>query len=285
MNDAVTAQLGARTENRALRERINRRSPLPLHSQLSRVLAEQILRGEWKPTERLASEPEISEQFGVSRATVRHALQALESEGLIERIKGRGTFVADTRKRSWLLQSSQGFFHEEVGLGFNVTSEVLRAEVAPLPYWAAGALQLPEGGTGVVLERVRRVDGLVALHVTDYLPPSLSHAALSADAAEGSLYECLERQAGVTVYGGRRTLDASHAKPEIARLLEVGPRTALLLIESTSWDADLRPFHCYQTWVRTDRVRIDIDVVLSPSAAPVDARGGTLSSSSQRDGG
>ena len=247
--------------------RIDRTSPVPLYFQLSRLLAEDIVRQRWARGERMMSEPELSGEFGVSRATVRQALQRLESEGLTQRIKGRGTFVADSRERSWLLQSSGGFFHEEVDrLGLNVTSKVLRAEVGPLAHWPAAALGRREGSEGVILERVRYVDGRVALYVTDYLPPGLAACALSLEREDGSLYDRLEEREGVTVYGGRRTLEALSVEQPVADLLEVKPRTPLVFIESVSWDAELRPFHAFQLWLRTDRIRVEVQVTRTQNA-------------------
>jgi GntR family transcriptional regulator len=242
-------------------EKIDRRSPMPLYFQLARMLTDEIARGRWKPGDRLASEAEICQVYGVSRATVRQALLRLENEGMIERFKGRGTFVADSRHRSWLLQSPEGFFHGELGrFGLNVTSRVLRAEVGSLPGWASQALGLPDDSEGVVLERLRSLDGNVALHVTDYLLPRYASAVLSLQQRDGSLYDRLSEELGVTVHGGRRIIEASHAPAQIAKLLEVGPRTPLLLIESISWDAQQEPFHCYQSWLRSDRVPVEIQV-------------------------
>jgi GntR family transcriptional regulator len=247
--------------------RIDRSSPVPLYFQLSRLLTEDIVRHRWARGERMMSEPELSSHFGVSRATVRQALQRLESEGLTRRIKGRGTFVAESRERSWLLQSSGGFFHEEVDrLGLNVTSKVLRAEVGPLAHWPAETLGRPVGSDGVILDRLRYVDGRVALFVADYLPPHLADSALSLGQQDGSLYDRLEEREGVTVYGGRRTLEALKAEQPIADLLEVKLRTPLIFIESISWDAELRPFHAFQLWLRTDRIRVEVQVTRTQSA-------------------
>jgi len=158
---------------------VDRRSPVPLYFQLARLLAGEIESLGWPAGHRLSSEADICQRYGVSRATVRQALQRLENEGLIERFKGAGTFVADTRGRSWLLQSPAGFFHDEVGrAGVEVTSKILRAQVTGLPRWAAAALGLDDGAEGVVLERLRYADGRVALHVTDYLPAVHAAAAL-----------------------------------------------------------------------------------------------------------
>lgn len=245
------------------RDTIDRRSPMPLYFQLARLLIDDINSGRWQAGDRLPSESEICDRYGVSRATVRQALLRLENEGMIQRLKGRGTFIADSRHRSWLVQSSEGFFHDEVGrFGLNVTSRVLRAELTPLPRWATQALSLPDDAEGVVLERLRFIDGNVTLHVTDYLPSLYAGAALSLQRRPGSLYDRL-REVGVTVHGGRRIIEAARAAADIAKLLEVGPRTPLLLVESVSWDARLEPFHCYHSWVRTDRLPVEIEVTRS----------------------
>jgi GntR family transcriptional regulator len=247
---------------------INRDSPLPLYYQLARMLTDDIARGRWAPGDRIASEPEIGALYGVSRATVRQALQRLEGDGLIQRIKGRGTFVADTRSPSWLLQSSSGFFHEEVDrMGFDVSSDITRAERAALPSWVCDAFGLPKESEGGILERVRRLDGRVALFVIDYVRAELASAALSLLHEDGSLYDRLQEREGLTVAGGQRTLESVRAEARLAELLEVKRREPILFIESVAWDADLRPFHCFQTWVRTDRIRIEMQVTRTPGSA------------------
>jgi GntR family transcriptional regulator len=267
--------------------KIDRSSPLPLYFQLARLLTEDIVRGRFSPGDRLTSEPDIGDQFGVSRATVRQALQRLESDGLIQRIKGRGTFVSGSREHSWLLQSSGGFFHEEVErLGFDVTSEILRAEVAPLTHWASDALGLVEGTRGVILERLRFIDGKGALYVADYLPVRFADAALSLADEDGSLYDRLEARAGVTVHGGRRTLEAVHAEARVTQILGIKPRAPLLFIESVAWDAERQPFHAFQSWLRTDRIRVEVEVTRKqgvdlPANPPVESEPAT---NPKRDG-
>jgi GntR family transcriptional regulator len=267
-------------------EKIDRRSPMPLYFQLARLLTGEINVGRWRAGDRLPSETEICATYGVSRATVRQTLLRLENEGLIQRLKGRGTFIADARHRSWLVQSSEGFFHDEVGrFGLDVTSRILRAELAPLPRWASQALKLDDNSQGAVLERLRFINGQVALHVTDYLLPRYEHAAVSLRNRDGSLYDRLREDAGVWVHGGRRVIEAAYATARVAKLLEVGPRTPLLLIESVSWNARLEPFHCYQSWLRTDRLTVEIEVArVAAGTSPVRGRtDGRIAL--QRDGG
>jgi GntR family transcriptional regulator len=241
--------------------RIDRRSPMPLYFQLARLLTAEIKAGRWGVGDRLPSESAICDSYDVSRATVRQALVRLEHEGLIHRLKGRGTFIAEPRHRSWLVQSSEGFFHDEVDrFGLEVTSRILRAELAPLPRWASHALRLPDDSAGVVLERLRFINGNVALHVTDYLLPRYGHAAASLQQRDGSLYDRLREESGAFVHGGRRIIEAACAPASVAALLDVAATTPLLLVESISWNATHEPFHCYHSWLRTDRLVIEIEV-------------------------
>jgi GntR family transcriptional regulator len=240
--------------------RIHRASPVPLYFQLVRALREEIVSGRWPPGERLASEPDLGKHFSVSRTVVRQALARLEDEGLLLREKGRGTFVADGRDRSWLLQSSEGFFQDEAERhGLPVTSEVLRNEVAPLPDWAADALGLPRGSEGPTIVRLRAIEDQVALYTENHLHPKLADTVLGLK-PDASLYEALEREHGLVINGGRRVVEAVTAGEELAALLEVQPGAALAFIESVSWDDELRPFDCYQAWLRTDRTRIEVQV-------------------------
>jgi GntR family transcriptional regulator len=190
---------------------------------------------------------------------VRQALGRLEQRGLIDRLRGQGTFVQRGEPGLWLLQSSEGFFQDEVDrLGRTVTSEIRRAERGPLPGWACRALELPARSEGVTLERLRSVDGEVALYVVNHLPEDVADAALALGNPNESLYRRLEQQAGIVARGGRRTLEAVAAEPWLAELLELKPGAPVAFIQSVAWDSELRPFDCYRAWLRTDRTRIDI---------------------------
>lgn len=241
--------------------RIDRSSPIPFYFQLKKVLAEEIAAGRWAVGERLPSEPAICRHFDVSRTTVRQALAELESEGMIRREKGRGTFVAQPRGSAWLLQSSHGFFEEAVKAGRTVTSRVLRRAEGPLPTWACDALNLPADSEGVTLERLRWLDDRLVMYVINHLPARLAETVLSADLENGSLYRTLEEREGLTVFGGRRLVEAVTALEDLASLLEVEPGSPLLFVESVSWDRDLRPFECYRAWHRRDRTKVEVQVV------------------------
>jgi GntR family transcriptional regulator len=240
---------------------IDRRSPIPFYFQLKKLLEELITSGRWAPGARLPSEPAMCRQFSVSRTTVRQALSALEGEGLIWREKGKGTFVAEPRSATWLLQSSHGFHEEAVRSGHRVTSKVLRREVETLPQWAADALGFQLGSEGVTIERLRWIDEHLVMYVLNHLPADLAETVLAADLKAGSLYGVLEQTSGLSVFGGRRVVEAVTAEKDLARLLEVEAGAPLLFVESVSWDETMRPFECYRAWHRADRTKIDVQVV------------------------
>lgn len=240
---------------------IDRASPVPFYFQLAELFEQEIASGRWPAGTRMPSEPELCSHYGLSRTTVRQALARLEQRRLIERLKGQGTFVQRTETGLWRLQSSAGFFQEEVDRsGRTVTSRILRAERGTLPGWASDALDLSPGAQGATLERLRYIDGEVAMYVINHLPYRLADAALTVDDPNESLYRRLAERAGVEPHGGRRTLEAVAAEERLADMLELVAGAPVALIQSVAWDADMRPFDCYRAWLRTDRTRIDIEV-------------------------
>jgi GntR family transcriptional regulator len=252
---------------------IDRDSPVPFYFQLAELLEHEIVSGRWEAGLRLPSEFELCVHFGVSRTTVRQALGRLEQEGLISRRKGQGTFVQESRPRSWLLQSSAGFFQEESArMGRRVMSQVRRAERNVLPAWASDALGVEPGSLGVTLERIRSCDGLVAMYNVNHLPEEFAETVLSLKPDE-SLYQRLQEEHGVEPGGGKRELEAVPAEELLANLLGVASHTPLVFIESVTWDRAMQPFDCYQSWLRSDRMKIDIEVSAAPAnAAAVVAR-------------
>lgn len=239
---------------------IDRGSPVPFYFQLAELLENEIVNGRWAPGARVPSENELCARYQLSRTTIRQALARLEQEGLVSREKGRGTFVSDSRPRSWMIQSTEGFFGDELRrAGRSVSSRILRLDCRELPRWASEALALPSGSEGVVVERVRSVDGLVALYVVNCLSLRTADAVMGLEPDE-SLYQRLLAHGGISLAGGRRSLEAVTAGPKLAKLLELKDGDSVVYIESVTWDESGRPIDCYHAWLRTDRMRLEIEV-------------------------
>lgn len=237
--------------------------------QLRRLLEEEISSGRWTAGDRLPSEPFLTGFYGVSRATVRHALLALQQQGLIRKEKARGAFVARAVPGSWLLQSVGGLFDDEISRrGVIVESTVLRAAVGALPGWAVEALRLDGGARGVCLERLRRVDGEVAVYAVNHLPGQF--AAVLADmrrSGRASLYGALRGRLQVEIARSSRVLEAVPAPDPMAGHLGVARRSPVVFIQSVSWDQAGKPVDCYRAWLRTDRLRIAVETQAWASSA------------------
>ncbi len=138
-------------------EVIRRDSPTPYHRQLTDILEQRILDGVIPEKGRLPSELELADRFGLSRSTVRQALQTLVARGYAVRIANRGHFASTPpQEHGWMIQDRAGFLENGVGHhNRRVTTEVLSARREPFPAHACRALRLPEGSEGLVLVRRR----------------------------------------------------------------------------------------------------------------------------------
>ena len=240
---------------------IDRASAEPFYLQLVRWIEQQIAAGRYQVGDPLPSETHLCRQFTLSRHTVREALRLLQDQGRIRIVQRRGAFVATPPAPSWMLQFAEGFSEAETSFKRTVDTDVLRVAFETLPDEAASALRLPSGSQGVVVERLRRLDGRLALYGLNYLAPSLAPVIGNGDVLRGgaSLNRVL-KSAGWHVHGAKRSISAVSASRALARHLDIKPGSPVLLIRSVSWDADKRCFDYYLSWLRSDEVPVEIEV-------------------------
>src|SRR6185437_7654709 len=124
---------------------IRRDVPIPYYFQLIQLIREDILSGTLAADTLISSEHTLCAAYGVSRTVVRQALGELVAEGLLYRVKGKGTYVARRKFEEKFIQRSDGFFREMTSRGYKVNSRVLeQAAVVPPPHVLA-ALGLEAG--------------------------------------------------------------------------------------------------------------------------------------------
>lgn len=241
--------------------KIDRSSPIPYYAQLKQLLTEHINRGEWKPGDQLPGEPELCRMFDVSRTVIRQALDDLERESLIVRIKGKGTFVAEPKIGEHLVQSLTGFYEDMVKQGYKPYSRVLKQEVTPASAKIAAYLEIELGTPVIEICRLRFVNDVPLNLVTTYVPQALCPSLLTADLTRQSLYGYLENTCGLQVARGRRTIEAVLANEQEAHLLEVPRGSPLILLDSISYLEDDRPIEYYHAVHRSDRTRFEVELV------------------------
>src|SRR5579859_3662471 len=143
--------------------------PMPLYQQLKQRLRNEIARGDYKPGDQLPAEPELIQQFGVSRITVRQALSDLEAEGLVIRRHGKGTFVAERRIVQHLVRLTD-FVEDMQMAGLSPSSRVLAFTREDADGEIAAALVLPPQTEVARVDRLRLANGQPIAYDTTWLP-------------------------------------------------------------------------------------------------------------------
>jgi GntR family transcriptional regulator len=211
--------------------------------------------------DQLPSEHQLCEHFHVSRTSVREALAHLQKSGQITRRQGKGAFVeAPLSTESWTLLSAPSLLGQRRQDGHGVlTSQVIRAGIEALPPWVADVFRHDPSGQGFVIERLRAVEKLTAVHVTNYLPRRFVGLAPSLKDPHARLYAALERVCGVVVSRMYRTIEATGANRHVARLLEIEEGSPIVVVDAVAYDQNGDPVDFSRASVRTDRLRVTID--------------------------
>lgn len=256
---------------------IDRRSAAPMHDQLRRLIIDGIRADGLAPGDPLPSEHRLCEQYGISRTVVRQALAQLEHEGIVERVKGKGTFVARPRTSESLVHTLIGLYDDVERRGGHVHSDILRHGREEADDDVAAALEVPVGSPVIALERLRHVDGERWSYSTTWMPEAVGATTLGADLSEGSLYRLLDEH-GIRAVDGVRSAEATVATHDQARLLGVSAGSALLRLRSISRDAGGTPIEYFIALHRGDRSRFEFQLRQEQSQASllhVDGAGGT----------
>ena len=236
-------------------------SYIPYYIQLIDVLKEKISKGDWKPGDRIPSEPELCQTYGVSRTVVRQALGEIERDGMIIRRKGKGTFVAEPKIMESLVQKLTGFYQDMVDRGYTPITKVLTHEVQPASPKIANYLGLAPGTPVFCIERLRFVEDVPIVLVTTYIPYQLCPRLGEYDLSNLSLYSILEKEFGLMISRGRRTIEAVAANKREAQLLRVEESDPLLLLNSVSYLEDGTPLEFYHAVHRGDRSRFEVELL------------------------
>jgi DNA-binding GntR family transcriptional regulator len=210
---------------------IDRSSPTPLYFQLAQAIETAISGGGLPAGSRLENEILLAQRYGLSRPTVRRAVQELVDKGMLVRKRGVGTQVIQPHMRRSVELTS--LYDDLARAGESPTTEVLSLERIAAPADIAEELDLAAGDQIVVVRRMRRSHGEPLALMTTHLPGRF-HPTVD-DLTEGGLYQYLRTQ-GVHLRVAHQRIGARLARAEEARLLEEPPRSALLTMQRTAFD-------------------------------------------------
>ncbi|HEY8346448.1 MAG TPA: GntR family transcriptional regulator [Symbiobacteriaceae bacterium] len=221
--------------------------------QIADEIREAIKRSMFRPNQQLPPENMLAAAFQVSRTTIRSALDMLAEEGLIYKVRGLGTFVAEPRPEGEL-HRLRGFYEDMTAAGYTVTTELLTAEETVPDAAIAEALRLESGATIYLTERRRFANGEPVVVSREHIPASLCPELLH-DMKSGrveSLYAYLERK-GLRVRRAVLQFSAVAATGRISELLDMSQGTPVLLEKRLSMTIDNKPICWGFSYFRGDR--------------------------------
>jgi GntR family transcriptional regulator len=249
---------------RIQKQEIRRDLNVPYYEQLKRLIMQDIENKGLQPGDLLPSETQHCEIHQVSRTVVRQAISDLVAEGLLIRLRGKGTFVAKPKLREQFMESTVGFFEDLTSQGHKVMSKVLTLDFVSCTPHVAEVLGLSGNSQVIELVRLRSVNNEIIALTKSYLNSSsleLLEELRATDLAHTSLYQFLEMRWSLQIESGHRSIEAIAATGPLCKLLDVRSGDPLLFIQSYGKDTNGKTIEFFQAWHRADRSKIEMNVI------------------------
>ncbi len=238
--------------------RVDRSSPVPLYFQLSQQLEAAIEHGALTPGSLLGNEIELAARLGLSRPTVRQAIQSLVDKGLLVRRRGVGTQVVHSQVKRPLELSS--LYDDLESAGQRPATRVLVNTVVAASAEIAAALGVPEASEVHRIERLRLAHGEPMAFLCNYLPCGLLELDTGQMEATG-LYR-LMRAAGITLHSARQTIGARAASAAEAERLGEETGHPLLTMRRITFDDHGRAVEYGTHTYRPDRYSFEFQLLV-----------------------
>jgi GntR family transcriptional regulator len=225
-------------------------SNIPAYQRIQGSIRKRIDAGQLRPGDPVSSERDLAKLHQVSLMTARHALTTLEREGLVERRRGIGTFVAAPKIHFNKLMS---YTEQMAARSLNAGSRILSLKSISNEPEIAARLSLSDSEPIIKLERLRHADEEPFALETCYLSQSNFPGLLNAPLERGSLFSYLERNYDVKLGYSDEEIDATAAEPQTAELLGVPRREPLLRIRQIIFSTQGKPLIYALGIYRSDR--------------------------------
>ncbi|MCW7944642.1 GntR family transcriptional regulator [Streptomyces hygroscopicus] len=239
---------------------VDRSSPVPLYFQLSQQLEAAIEHGALTPGSLLGNEIELAARLGLSRPTVRQAIQSLVDKGLLVRRRGVGTQVVHSQVKRPLELSS--LYDDLEAAGQRPATRVLVNTFVPASAEVAAALGVPEGAEVHRVERLRLAHGEPMAYLCNYLPTGLLD--LDTERLESTGLYRLMRAAGITLHSARQSVGARAATPAEGERLGEPEGAPLLTMQRTTFDDTGRAVEFGTHTYRASRYSFEFQLLVRP---------------------
>lgn len=231
---------------------IDESASTPLYQQIYDLLRARIMDGSLALNDRLPAEQDLTQALGVSRITVKRAMNELAVAGLVRRQRGIGTVVIYDVAAPTVKGSFETMIDGLTRMGLETEVQLLDCTVGSASPAISEALELKGGKSVQRIVRLRRLDGEPFSYLVTYIPYDIADGYDDAQLATESLIKLLE-QAGHAPVEAEQTITATQAEPAVAANLGVAPGSPLLRIHRIMKDARGRPVQDITAHYRADR--------------------------------
>jgi GntR family transcriptional regulator len=224
-----------------------------------RGLTDALRRGVFRPGTKLPGERDLAVQFGVSRSTLRAALDRLAAEGGLSPSAQRGWFVS-REVVGEPASTLQTFTEMARDRGLRPTSRVLERTIRPSTLEESAQLRIAPAASILVIRRLRGMEDTPVCVDTNTLPLATVEPLATADLEDRSLYEQLESRCGISVYRSAYSVQAAAAEPELAGLLDIEPASPVLVGREVAYSKNGTPVLIGVSHYRGDAYRFQADL-------------------------
>ncbi|HEX3398132.1 MAG TPA: GntR family transcriptional regulator [Steroidobacteraceae bacterium] len=233
---------------------IDPHSHVPLHAQVEQAVLQSMADGGLPAGARLPPEDQLIERFGVSRTTIRTAIQSLLARGLVEIRRGKGTFVTQPAITQELTELT-GFVEDMRAIGREPSALVLDRRVVAASETVARQLSMQRGAAVARIQRVRLADGSPLSFDETYLPLELGEKIMAEDLENQPIFSLLEQKFATPLLEAEYRLAAVASHGTVARALGVDAGSPIFLIERTTFSSNRRPVDYERLYYRGDHIR------------------------------
>jgi GntR family transcriptional regulator len=235
--------------------------PIPLYYRLQQHLEERIRGGRFRPGSALPSEQQFCNQYGVSRITVRRALDSLLHQGLISRRRGVGTFVADQVEPEKSVRLV-GSLDDALSYASELTYKVLSRKTVEPPPVVAKSLGLALEAPALCLEAIGFLKGEPFAYTEFFFPGSIGALIEESDVTDNvPILRIVEQKIGQRVQRAEQTVEPALADRAVARHLGIKPRAPILKVLRTYYTASSQPIETALARYHPERYRYTVELL------------------------
>ena len=231
---------------------------MPLYSQISDDIRNKIYSQELSENQKIPSESELMDKYGVSRGTVKKALKILVDEGVLKQIQGKGTYVSNS-KISYALGNGLISFAESLNeQNIEYETKLLELDFRKASKTIARALKINEGDEYLYLKRIRSSNSEKIMLIENRINYKKVQGIENTDFTKDSLFKKIEEITGMKISYSESKFAAKIIGDERASLLEVSPKSPVLHLSQIVYLENNEPIEFGNVWLKSEKYYLGV---------------------------